>query len=328
MGAHGTRCRVYPRVGGETAIGSTRHGRYGGLPPRGRGNQWPCRCLSPGRRSTPAWAGKPATNLRLQRRHGVYPRVGGETHPIEEVHAAHNGLPPRGRGNRLSDTADHIGLGSTPAWAGKPGPEIDCRPETPVYPRVGGETDATAFRTPDGEGLPPRGRGNPPHIFWTIGYTGSTPAWAGKPSSLSGMSASLTVYPRVGGETVTRPDMPSASQGLPPRGRGNRLRPCWQGGRLRSTPAWAGKPAWLMSLRQALHGLPPRGRGNPGFRSTRRAPGRSTPAWAGKPSPGELKAHPEQVYPRVGGETASRVMTPQLTQGLPPRGRGNRQHGC
>ena len=133
--------------------------------------------------------------------------------------------------------------------------------------------------------------------------------------------------------------------GLSPRGRGNR---CGVGTLIRaigSIPAWAGEPGTRRSgltLRWVYPrvgggteirvkpggccvGLSPRGRGN-----LREAPGRapylrSIPAWAGEPESYGQVNHPIQVYPRVGGGTASLVALALSLLGLSPRGRGNQE---
>ena len=133
-------------------------------------------------------------------------------------------------------------MGSTPAWAGKPGqPYAHCSPHT-VYPRVGGETSSFRRCLLDARGLPPRGRGN--HRYQPRGYgpLRSTPAWAGKPGPALASPGLCPVYPRVGGETADYESSYRLWSGLPPRGRGNRCRVAASANALGSTPAWAGKP--------------------------------------------------------------------------------------
>ena len=71
--------RVYPRVGGGTAIKHYKANPDDGLSPRGRGN--PGQTLVGAIRlgSIPAWAGEPVTPTRKVSTRGVYPRVGGGT---------------------------------------------------------------------------------------------------------------------------------------------------------------------------------------------------------------------------------------------------------
>ena len=153
----------------------------------------------------------------------------------------------------------------------------------------------------------------------------------------------LRVYPRVGGETEHEAAWAWRSLGLSPRGRGNHRLHRADRPRLRSIPAWAGKPVPSrrpagqvpvyprvggetlgMSRRPCCTpGLSPRGRGN---RRDERAPGGlpgSIPAWAGKPQITAPRPPTRRVYPRVGGETMRGAAAIRSARGLSPRGRGN-----
>ena len=192
-------------------------------------------------------------------------------------------------------------------------------------------------------GLPPRGRGNREVEGAYVVWIGSTPAWAGKPWSEFPTRRADGVYPRVGGETIVTCPIKLPSTGLPPRGRGNLNVKLLGKVRLRSTPAWAGKPCQAMIQKYKVKvyprvggetqigcnaqclpaGLPPRGRGNqPPNHPLDHRKG-STPAWAGKPVRAQLWTFILEVYPRVGGETARWALRQQTPPGLPPRGRGN-----
>ena len=115
--------------------------------------------------------------------------------------------------------------------------------------------------------------------------------------------------------------------------------------RARSIPAWAGEPGlptipaaatWVYPrvgggtlLNNGDHelslGLSPRGRGN---RRCRTSAGRgvgSIPAWAGEPIQVLGTTNPEEVYPRVGGGTATAYAAIMSSSGLSPRGRGNQR---
>ena len=91
--------RVYPRVGGETPKLRPIEHDSTGLSPRGRGNPVRRGRGRDGRRSIPAWAGKPADVRRMGRPPTVYPRVGGETAIPPTFSSPATGLSPRGRGN-------------------------------------------------------------------------------------------------------------------------------------------------------------------------------------------------------------------------------------
>ena len=173
--------RVYPRVGGETAMLDVQCGGNRGLSPRGRGNL-------PGvgedllrQGSIPAWAGKPVALTPPEICTRVYPRVGGETYGAVEGRRTETGLSPRGRGNRGEEAKDAAHQGSIPAWAGKPGRPSPPRPTAAVYPRVGGETFKVVRTNGWVRGLSPRGRGNLTITNGVSGRIGSIPAWAGKP---------------------------------------------------------------------------------------------------------------------------------------------------
>ena len=338
---------VYPRVGGETDRSRLRVDREEGLSPRGRGNRKFHFQICRGRRSIPAWAGKPAATCSGGRTMRVYPRVGGETAMNQRVFEYDQGLSPRGRGNPCVLMTAPRSQWSIPAWAGKP-PAADApEPRIAVYPRVGGETACSARRIGVLAGLSPRGRGNLDclRVLW-VGRR-SIPAWAGKPRPGSRRIASIRVYPRVGGETRRERQRRDREQGLSPRGRGNHCRGDGRSPISRSIPAWAGKPPpapRIPSLRRVYprvggetpspvkppacqRGLSPRGRGNRASRSCLRFVRRSIPAWAGKPGVSSASHAAMKVYPRVGGETTVETSFESRLSGLSPRGRGNHHRG-
>ena len=176
---------VYPRVGGETAVGVTTTNLDEGLSPRGRGNQLLGEVRIARARVYPRVGGETQGELI------VYPRRGNPPKPRWSPAASAGGLSPRGRGNRVVGATWHslgeiaqVGLdgGVYPRVGGETchellGPHADQRPS--VYPRVGGETSDWAG----------------------IGPIRSIPAWAGKPVPGSGDGSHAWVYPRVGGET-------------------------------------------------------------------------------------------------------------------------------
>ena len=233
---------VYPRVGGETALPPCQPATGTGLSPRGRGNRSRCECRQYRPGSIPAWAGKPSSAPHSVPPTTVYPRVGGETHSHLMDHHLGEGLSPRGRGNPAAAVRLPAELGSIPAWAGKPGQDrrVECRQQ--VYPRVGGETHSHLMDHHLGEGLSPRGRGNPAAAVRLPAELGSIPAWAGKPGQDRRVECRQQVYPRVGGETTAPRGSCVITPGLSPRGRGN---PPARRAFVRSSgsiPAWAGKP--------------------------------------------------------------------------------------
>ena len=194
----------------------------------------------------------------------------------------------------------------------------------------------------------PRGRGNPNADMSEPYYWRSIPAWAGEPRINPRLGRWRGVYPRVGGGTLRYLSVPTFSQGLSPRGRGNPTNSegsdDWTG----SIPAWAGEPGkarpfspmgwvyprvgggtatWKHGSRPP-NGLSPRGRGNPQLRRLHFNHLRSIPAWAGELRRCWASSRPIEVYPRVGGGTRLPHLRPIRQIGLSPRGRGNLFSGC
>ena len=92
---------------------------------------------------------------------GVYPRVGGGTCPSVSAARPLLGLSPRGRGNLTGAANSGKSTRSIPAWAGEPPVPGNHYPAGRVYPRVGGGTPFLLKIAHFGQGLSPRGRGNP-----------------------------------------------------------------------------------------------------------------------------------------------------------------------
>ena len=179
-------------------------------------------------RSIPAWAGQPNWRIGWSPSSKVYPRVGGATAQKIGEQDYNQGLSPRGRGNPYDADAELDQERSIPAWAGQPTPWKPNGGTRPwVYPRVGGATDFV--RQPDalGNGLSPRGRGNPSPARSALSASGSIPAWAGQPDALGRPS-------RYGG------------LGSIPAWAGQPTKDvCRRPGRPGSIPAWAGQPCRL-----------------------------------------------------------------------------------
>ena len=301
--APGPAGRVYPRVGGETALSPAGSSSGAGLSPRGRGNHNRKANDDRGGGSIPAWAGKPWPAPSPAAPTPVYPRVGGETLITGRGEEVNLGLSPRGRGNPTPPRPAGKPTRSIPAWAGKPRHYPAPNHVAAVYPRVGGETVSGRSSIFSQTGLSPRGRGNrlPVHPFPNVG--GSIPAWAGKPPHGACWRTCPTVYPRVGGETASLAYLRRLSRGLSPRGRGNRYAKSMDTMNKWSIPAWAGKPWPELRIptssrvyprvggetprrhpfEQIDRGLSPRGRGNLRPRPAGDSGAGSIPAWAGKP---------------------------------------------
>ena len=131
---------VYPRAGGETSCFVRDISGIWGLSPRGRGNRDPEASNQGVGGSIPARAGKPSGAPAAPPAPAVYPRAGGETDRRLGDRQPHDGLSPRGRGNRLEGRLYDVMARSIPARAGKPPTRQPGRPGAWVYPRAGGET--------------------------------------------------------------------------------------------------------------------------------------------------------------------------------------------
>ena len=146
----------------------------------------------------------------------------------------------------------------------------------------------------------------------------------------------------MGGEKAKGKPKSQGHLGSPPRGRGKAT--FWDKvrGKVRITPAWAGKSSMTARgrVRSSDHprvggekdhlsraaaggvGSPPRGRGKVGLCRPAASRGRITPAWAGKRSIFVLSKGGEKDHPRVGGEKNTGSKLAFLMMGSPPRGRG------
>ena len=194
--------------------------------------------------------------------------------------------------------------GITPACAGKtfhtPSKKQLCRD----HPRVCGENMFAGTKSAVQQGSPPRVRGKRTLKGVSVGYTGITPACAGKTSLARGGLTPLWDHPRACGENMTVSKGLRQGVGLPPRVRGKPvMRGCTHSA-AGITPAYAGKTSkcHARSLKNRDHprvcgenmlsmsepilfaGSPPRMRGKPSL-GTAYASGQGiTPAHAGKTS--------------------------------------------
>ena len=129
----------HPRVGGEKLDFATTPVRTLGSPPRGRGKAPPVKMKPSTPRITPAWAGKRGQYRRPGRAHRDHPRVGGEKYNSSVERNHKRGSPPRGRGKASFSGNSRLGVGITPAWAGKSLSRYLAAAAGRDHPRVGGE---------------------------------------------------------------------------------------------------------------------------------------------------------------------------------------------
>ena len=206
-----------------------------------------------------------------------------------------------------------------------------------------GGTGNWPAKTPSGQGLSPRVRGNLCLAMRASRPAGSIPACAGEPGGAAVTLGDHGVYPRVCGGTHSRQPPSSARGGLSPRVRGNPVLPESSVRPERSIPACAGEPPGRTVLSGTYpvyprvcggthsgpvkhisqRGLSPRVRGNRCVQPQRRPWRRSIPACAGEPLPERRRAHLPEVYPRVCGGTVVVAGLPRPGLGLSPRVRGN-----
>ena len=234
---------VYPRVCGGTFLILEPLRVLAGLSPRVRGNHGVAVMGGIKGGSIPACAGEPRRILEHLEFRTVYPRVCGGTGTRTGYGAFVEGLSPRVRGNRSSDTSMTRSRGSIPACAGEPLLLAVRKSATEVYPRVCGGTFPCQSARGSVPGLSPRVRGNPfdPQVLENL--PGSIPACAGEPRFRPPLIARLRVYPRVCGGTGTAETSAKTMCGLSPRVRGNLVQ-LGQGVLLaRSIPACAGEPS-------------------------------------------------------------------------------------
>ena len=315
---------VDPRVRGEAAQDFQDKIRHPGRSPRTRGSLFIKGRLHFHHGSIPAYAGKPPRAAAPTGRDKVDPRVRGEAAAARVPHRAGDGRSPRTRGSRSVCRASLPHLGSIPAYAGKPQPEIGGCRGARVDPRVRGEA---FLRRPAGDahqGRSPRTRGSLGRSSNQISAIGSIPAYAGKPRRDQAGAGVSKVDPRVRGEAPSRLLGRVFSGGRSPRTRGSHQarRPGTR--RVGSIPAYAGKPAPSRSTwsrrrvdprvrgearlrhwkpRQS-RGRSPRTRGSRIEVPRRQGRNRSIPAYAGKPGVRCRIEGQTQVDPRVRGEAS------------------------
>ena len=277
-------------------------------------------------RSIPAHAGEPFFSPSRKRTMAVYPRPRGGTVSALRKIASRVGLSPPTRGNPLEYPYAAVGAGSIPAHAGEPLWNGGRGGHAAVYPRPRGGTRSTDFGSSKSAGLSPPTRGNRIAPLSTNRQSGSIPAHAGEPMSLSWSASALRVYPRPRGGTL-RPDAGAQlARGLSPPTRGNLPSRPVHSLDARSIPAHAGEPYPHMggcpppavyprprggtgsptSIQRQIRGLSPPTRGNRRQSNHVRPLGGSIPAHAGEPRSSFRDVAVRRVYPRPRGGTPSR----------------------
>ena len=288
---------------GGTDVGDTGYNGLAGLSPRVRGNHVTGFGFAGQRRSIPACAGEPDSRQYNPQGGEVYPRVCGGTGGVAAANLSPVGLSPRVRGNPIGCRMRTPGLRSIPACAGEPGFHDLAVPVAEVYPRVCGGTHTAPSGLTTSMGLSPRVRGNRILGKRRPIIPRSIPACAGEPRASRKHEKGGKVYPRVCGGTPSTTSLPTGTNGLSPRVRGNPTYKTQAALSARSIPACAGEPSLTdadraefkvyprvcggtasgVSSAMRWPGLSPRVRGNPGGAVQEMEIKRSIPACAGEP---------------------------------------------
>ena len=151
------------------------------------------------------------------------------------------GSPPRVRG-KVNRSAKLLAAdGITPACAGKRTRHAVKRHWSRDHPRVCGEKRKRHEPQQRTAGSPPRVRGKVNSIWSIVGYTGITPACAGKRRLLLCPKCTKRDHPRVCGEKLFYAFYHVPCPGSPPRVRGKGIAYMRLSCLVRITPACAGK---------------------------------------------------------------------------------------
>ena len=254
------------------------------------------------------------------------------------------GSPPRMRGELNERLRRAVGVGITPAYAGRTHAATSWATRTSDHPRVCGENRGDAWGKPFIKGSPPRMRGERPRGSARRPDRRITPAYAGRTCSCRRSTPTLWDHPRVCGENPYSIATKTFAGGSPPRMRGEHAGQgagCGAGG---ITPAYAGR-TWVGeqgpelvkdhprvcgenvlvdSPRATTAGSPPRMRGELRVHTITALHLRITPAYAGRTRATGRHRGARRDHPRVCGENWRAASDMSPPQGSPPRMRGER----
>ena len=149
---------------------------------------------------TPACAGKSRQNTAPARFRWDHPRVCGEKYGFISVIAFAQGSPPRVRGKGGKHLEDVVSVRITPACAGKRLRQAADRRCSRDHPRVCGEKSNLSLAARFHPGSPPRVRGKAAALGVGNGFSGITPACAGKRVKVRLLRPATRDHPRVCGE--------------------------------------------------------------------------------------------------------------------------------
>ena len=170
----------HPRVCGEKVGPVGCVSGWLGSPPRMRGKAPSLAVLGACIGIAPAYAGKSCPAVYGNRLAQDHPRVCGEKCRNPIIAQAEGGSPPRMRGKVPCVLFFGVGIGITPAYAGKSHSLFGTFGAARDHPRVCGEKSVRAKSLVPSTGSPPRMRGKGAQGLTVLPLRGITPAYAGK----------------------------------------------------------------------------------------------------------------------------------------------------
>ena len=153
---------------------------------------------------TPAYAGKSSRLCRRKSKTRDHPRVCGEKGRVRPAFLRTPGSPPRMRGKGVQRDCPLVGMGITPAYAGKSQNGKATPPHDWDHPRVCGEKCGSIAKCGSHLGSPPRMRGKERQAWPASAAMGITPAYAGKSSHSMFRRSFAGDHPRVCGEKTKK----------------------------------------------------------------------------------------------------------------------------
>ena len=170
----------HPRMRGEDHTCVPSRYTLGGSPPHARGRHVYHEHKIPGKRITPACAGKTVAPQGATILEPDHPRMRGED--LKQVFGSRSepGSPPHARGRPPPERRWTFVVGITPACAGKTFASHKWTATNPDHPRMRGEDTSVVSRSRAATGSPPHARGRLASFLLAIFLARITPACAGK----------------------------------------------------------------------------------------------------------------------------------------------------
>ena len=231
----------HPRLRGEDELRAPVGGLALETPPLTRGRLFYGVHDGFGTGNTPAYAGKTREAVPDRPPFSKHPRLRGEDGHCLNFKVIVVETPPLTRGRPDIDSGLIHSVGNTPAYAGKTG-----RPLTPAtrprkHPRLRGEDKSWNHHHCRRSETPPLTRGRQQAARRLRRRDGNTPAYAGKTSRTTALSARSRKHPRLRGEDDDKRRPLGEVSETPPLTRGRLSRKFRRRTSLGNTPAYAGK---------------------------------------------------------------------------------------